>query len=409
MGDVRFGRATEWWSRAERDLDLARELGLNALRFSIEWSRIEPRPGEIDRAALDQYRRITEGMVARGLRPVICLHHFTNPLWFEDGGAFLAADAPARFERYAEVVAQRLGDLCTTWLTFNEPNVYALLGYELGEFPPGRRRASIAHARVLAAIARCHARAYRAIHDAQPAAEVGWAQHFLVLDPARPERRLDRWAARTQDAVFNDGFVRTLATGRAAPALRPFVGDLAEVRDCFDFVGLNLYGRVLVRFDLTRPRELFGRREVPPGARTGDGVDAGQPYGEAYPDGLLRIGRRLAALDRPIYVTEHGVADAGDRVRPWVLARGVRQVHALVREGVDVRGYFHWTLTDNVEWNWGWRLRFGLVALDETTQARAVRGSGRLYAAIARANAVSRDLVATYAPDEVEAVFADPA
>lgn len=401
----RFGDAIGFWDDFERELDLAAELGLRALRFSVEWSRIEPEPGRWDEVALARYRRIAEAVRARRMTPVVCLHHFTNPLWLEGRGGLLAADAPDRFEAYARRVVDALGDLVPLWLTFNEPNVYAFCGYHTGEFPPGRRGAVIDHARVLASIARCHARAYHVIHAAWPDAQVGWTQHVLVLDPATP-RPLDRVAARVQDYLFNESFVRVMVEGRSLAAMRPFVGDLSEVRECFDLVGINLYGRALVRFAPGRPHELFGRRETPPGAPTGDGDAAGAPYGEAYPYGLYRAGARWAHLGRPIYVFEHGVPDADDRLRPWVLARGVRHVHELIRDGHDVRGYFHWTLTDNFEWNWGWDLRFGLVALDPVTGRRTVRGSGRLYGAIARANALSRELVAAHAPDVVDRVFA---
>ena len=402
----RFGEAIGFWDHFAHHLDLAAELGQTAVRFSIEWSRVEPRPGVFDDDALARYRRITQAVRARGMTPVVCLHHFTDPLWFAERGAFLAPDAPAIFGRYATKVAEALGDLVTLWLTFNEPNVYAFMGYHTGEFPPGRKGAIIAHAKVTANLARSHARAYHAIHAVQPDAQVGWTQHVLVLDPATPRWR-DRMVARIQDHLFNESFMQLMERGRPEAIFRPFVGDLGDVRECFDLVGINLYGRCLVRFDWRRPGELFGRRELPPGAVTGDGVEDGSPYGESYPYGLYRAGVRWARLGRPLYVFEHGVADASDRIRPWVLAQGVRHVHDLVRAGHDVRGYFHWTLTDNVEWNWGWDLRFGLVEFDPATGQQALRPSARLYAAIARANALSHAVVAAHAPGAVERVFAD--
>ena len=135
----RSGLACDWWHNAERDFDIARELNLNALRLSVEWSRIEPRPGEWDETALQRYRQMLNGLHERGLRPFVCLHHFTNPLWFENTGAFLRSESVDRFERFARKVVESLGDLCSDWVTFNEPNVYSVLGYQLGEFPPGRK------------------------------------------------------------------------------------------------------------------------------------------------------------------------------------------------------------------------------------------------------------------------------
>src|SRR5262245_61823681 len=132
------GLACDWWEHAERDFDLAQGMGLNALRLSLEWSRIEPQPGVWDKAALARYRQMLLGLRTRGLEPLVTLHHFTNPLWLEERGAFLAPDAAERFVRYATHAVEELGDLCDFWCTINEPNVYALIGYVVGYFPPGR-------------------------------------------------------------------------------------------------------------------------------------------------------------------------------------------------------------------------------------------------------------------------------
>src|SRR5215469_6297373 len=133
------GRACDWWSNAEQDFDLAKSLGVNALRLSVEWSRIEPSQGQWDHAALARYRDILKALRDRGIRPFVTLHHFTNPLWFEAKGGFAAAESVAVFQRFTRRVLAALGDLCSDWTTFNEPNVYSALGYFLGEFPPGEK------------------------------------------------------------------------------------------------------------------------------------------------------------------------------------------------------------------------------------------------------------------------------
>jgi len=189
----RSGAACDWWANAEPDFDLARELGVNALRLSVEWSRIEPQEGQWDSAALARYRELLEGLVRRGIRPVVCLHHFTNPRWFEEKGAFLHPEAPALFERFTRRVVETLGDLCQFWVTLNEPNVYAASGYVLGEFPPGKTGQIATAIRVTSALALCHLRAYRAIHELCPNAQVGWAQHYVVFEPVATV--LDRWVA----------------------------------------------------------------------------------------------------------------------------------------------------------------------------------------------------------------------
>lgn len=385
------GLACDWWRHAERDFDLAQQLGLNALRLSVEWSRLEPRPNEWDAAAFARYRQMLQGLRERGIEPMVTLHHFSNPIWFEQNGAFLAPDAIPIFTRFVTRVIDELGDLCDLWCTINEPNVYSVVGYLLGEWPPGRKGEVRAAFRVQGILARAHASAYHAIHQRQPSARVGWAQNFNILDPATSSP-LDRFVAGAQDAAYNDFFPRAVLTGRAVFPFNLLAGDLSAARNTCDFLGINLYYREHVAFDLRRAGELFGRRFRPAGSPQGDsGVN--DFFGELYPAGILRIAQRLKPFGKPIYVTEHGVADRDDRIRPWVIEQGVRAAHAANQQGLDVRGYYHWSLVDNFEWADGWRMRFGLTALDLNTQQRTLRPSGEFYSAIAKANALTPEMV----------------
>ena len=389
------GLACDWWDHAERDFDFAQQLGLNALRLSVEWSRIEPRPGEWNAPALERYRRMLSGLRERGIEPLVTLHHFTNPLWLEERGAFLDPATVDLFVRYVTRAVEALGDLCDFWCTINEPNIYSAFGYQLGNWPPGRTGDIRAAARVQANMARAHAAAYRAIHRLRPDARVGWSQHYNLLDPADPRAPLDRLVAGVQDAVFNDFFPRAVLTGAAVFPLSLLVGNLSEVLGTCDYVGINTYYRDLVAFDPRRPLELFGRRFGRPGSPHGDaGVEL--ITGEIYPAGIARLAARAAAFGKPIYVTENGVADASDRLRPWLLAAAARALHEAISAGHDVRGYYHWSLVDNFEWAEGWKLRFGLAALDVATQKRTPRPSAALYSAIAHANALTPEMLEEY-------------
>jgi beta-glucosidase len=402
------GLACDWWNAAERDFDLAAELGLNALRLSLEWSRIEPRPGEWNDAAIARYRAMLSALRERGIEPMVTLHHFSNPLWFEKRGAFLAPDSPWTLARYASFAVEHLADLCDLWCTVNEPNVYAIVGYVLGDFPPGRKGAFAASVRVQANLARAHAAIYHAIHQIQSAARVGWAQNFNTFEPARPGFAPDRWIAAVQDTAFNDFFPRAVLTGGSGFPFSLFAGDLSAVRGTCDYVGINVYYRDLVRFDLRRVSELFGRREVAPGAPRGDPPVTGS-WGEVYPAAILHMAERVAPLGKPIYVTENGVSDRADRLRPWQIALAVKSLHDALARGLDVRGYYHWSLVDNFEWAEGWTTRFGLAALDVETQQRTLRPSGRLYGAIAHANALTPAMLREYAPAALAEVFPDAA
>jgi len=388
------GPACDWWKNAERDFDLARGLGLNALRLSVEWSRIEPRPGEWDESALQRYRAILQALLNRGIRPFVTLHHFTHPLWFEHAGGFLSPHSADLFERFTARVLAALGDLCNDWVTINEPNVYCAMAYALGEFPPGQAGNVGAALRALGSMARAHARAYRVIHRFRPEANVGWAQNFLVFKPAGAG--LDPIIAWLQHKLFNESFVQMISSGRVAFPLSRLVGDLSEVRGTSDFVGLNVYSRFHVCFDRTNPRQFYGRMFVPAEAPQGDhGVEL--PYGEAHPQAVTAAIEAVRRLNKPIYILENGVPDASDRIRPWLMVNSLKETQQAIARGADVRGYFHWSLTDNFEWSEGWGLRFGLYALDEKTQKRTIRPSGQLYAQIVNGNALPRELVERYA------------
>jgi beta-glucosidase len=393
------GLACNWWKNAECDFDLARDMGLNALRLSIEWSRMEPQPGQWNHEALQRYRQMLQGLQQRGIRPIVCLHHFTHPRWFEQQGAFLDPNAVETFERFARRVVAELGDLCCHWVTFNEPNVFAALGYVLGEFPPGRTGEIATSLRVVNAMAKCHAGAYWAIHELQPEAQVGWAHNYVVFDPAKRSFPPDRWIAKLLSWLFNESFLAVIETGRPPIPFNLANGNLENVKGTCDFVGLNVYSRFHV--SLKHRAQLFGKVFVPEHVPQGDsGVE--KPYGEAYPGAIKAAVQRTASLGKPIYILENGVPDASDRIRPWLIVNAVHELYRLIEQGNDIRGYFHWTLTDNFEWSEGWKLRFGLVALDPSTQERKLRNSGRLYGAIARANGLSADVVQEFFPAKTE-------
>jgi beta-glucosidase len=390
LGNVRAGNrsgiACDWWANAERDFDIARDLGVRALRMSIEWSRIEPAPGRWHDGALERYREMAAALRARGIEPMITLHHFTNPIWFEVSGGFLRDDSPDLFTRFAERAVRALEAECAIWVTFNEPNVYATQGYVTGHFPPGLRGRARQAMRVQANIARAHARTYRRIHELQAGAHVGWAHHCVTFRPARPDRRADRLVAGLYDRTFNEPFPAVLRDGRMPASLGGrLAGDLTEARGTYDYVGINVYALMRIAFDPRRGGELFGRRVVAPEAIRGDPT-SDDLFGEPYPQGIADFAVRLAELGKPVMVLENGYPDRLDSVRPWVIATAVRAMHEAIAAGVDLRAYYHWTLVDNFEWDRGWDLRFGLVELDERTQERSPRPSAALYSKIATSN-----------------------
>jgi beta-glucosidase len=380
--------ACDAWRRWEGDVALQKSLGLGAHRMSIEWARIEPREGEIDRAGLDRYREMIGALRDAGVDPMVTLHHFTLPAWLAARGGVLAPGFAERLASFARVAVGALGDLCRRWITINEPNVLAAQAFLLGEWPPAAKSpvsAVLAHHRLLEA----HVAAYRAIKSLRgDAVEVGVAHHLRVAEPARPGSLLDRGAARTFARVFNDAFATATCEGRMYGPLDPLAHGrggfrVAEARGTQDFFGINYYSRDLVRFAPGRPQELFTSRQVPPGAAVSD-------LGwEIYPAGLGRLARTWGRRSGvPVYITENGIADAADAKRGAFLVDHLTELGRAIADGVDVRGYFHWSLTDNFEWAEGYAPRFGLFEVDYATQERRPRASARLYAGIARDRAV---------------------
>jgi len=367
-------------------------MGENAHRLSLEWSRIEPQEGEWDDDALARYRQMLVGLRGRGVEPMVTLHHFTNPLWLVAKGGWEREDVVPLFEHYVTKVAEEVGDLVKLWSVLNEPNIYAILSYAGGRWPPGKQNLQLAF-RVLSNMLLAHGRAYHVIHRLQPHAQVGIAHAVRVFDAAEPNFRLDRLAAWIPDYIFNRLTLTALTEGVLAFPLA-LNRKVPELVDSADFLGINYYTRDLVAFDAHRPGELFGRRFYPEGAEMTDGG-----YSEVYPEGLYRLLKRLAAYGKPIYVTENGLPDEDDDQRPRFILTHLAAMHRAIEEGVPVKGYFHWSLVDNFEWAEGWTLPFGLIELDPVTQRRTLRPSADLYAAVAKGNALTPELLDAYAPE----------
>jgi beta-glucosidase len=392
----RCGAACDWWRNAERDLDLCASLGLNSLRLSVEWSRIEPERGQWNLEAVERYRTILRELHKRSIRPIISLHHFTHPIWFERRGGFTHPAGPGGFAVFASRAAEFFGDLCSDWVTFNEPNVYTAFGYLFGEFPPGKRLDLRLAILALIGIHKAHALAYDRLHAKQPNAQVGMATNYIVFRAAS-QNPLDRWLAGAYHQLFNLSTLHFLQQGELPSTWWLPVVRMPEAKGKIDFIGLNVYNRLHVHFPYPFGRDygpggLFVPQDVPQGDR-----GAELPYGEAHPEAVSHAVRDYAELGKPLLVLENGVPDHSDRIRPWVMVNTLREIAGLIQEGYDVRGYFHWSLVDNFEWNEGWTLRFGLYELDHATQARRPRPSAELYRNIIACNGLSPEILAEYA------------
>jgi beta-glucosidase len=393
----RSGLACDWWGgRWKEDLDRATETRQNAHRFSVEWSRIQPAPDRWDEHALDFYRSMLRGMLARGLTPMVTLLHFTDPLWLAERGGWENDETPALFAAFVRKVVEALKDYASYWITINEPNGHAVGGWLWGGFPPGKKDVNLTF-KVYANLVRGHALAYQAIHQLQPQARVGIALNYRGLRPLHAWSPLDRMMVNLLSAAYNTAFPNALVNGKFR-FLHHSVR-IPEAAGTQDFFGLNYYSVDQVQFRLS-PRELFHKRTFPKGAQLSDtGFLANTPTG-LY-DALLWARR----FKMPILITENGVENADDSLRPRYLVEHVHQVWRALNENVPVKGYFYWSLVDNFEWERGWSQRFGLWGLNTETQARIRRPSVDLYAAICRENALSYEMVEKYSPASLPGLF----
>jgi beta-glucosidase len=378
----------------DSDFALAAGDGHNAHRLSLVWSRIEPERGRIDAAEVAHYHAVLASLKRHGLRPVVTLHHFTNPLWIADRGGWEHRDTVDRFCEFVRFCAREFGGEVDWWCTVNEPEVYAFRGWSEGVWPPGKHDESAALV-VIAHQLEAHGRAYRILHDedrqdadgdGHPAI-VGFAKHHPQLEADRPWFPPDRLRAYFENRVFNDAVEEAAVTGEirfSIPGAKSVRRTVPELAGSLDYIGLNYYTRWKVRMFAPEPH--VARRGAP----------LTDLKWEIYPRGLEEALVRVGRLGLPVLVTENGFADQADAFRPRALVEYLLHLGRAVERGVNVVGYLHWSLMDNFEWADGYRGRFGLYRVDfqDPARTRVRTRSADLYARIARANAIDRDVVA---------------
>ena len=389
-GKVRNGDsgavACDFYHRYPGDIELMRELGLDAFRFSIAWPRIVPDGrGQVNQAGLDFYDRLVDDLLAAGIAPFPTLFHWDTPQWLEDEGGWPARSTAEAFVEYAEVVAERLGDRITHWVTHNEPWVVSWIGHAWGEHAPGRRSEAdaiaAAHHLLLS-----HGWAVEVLRRAAPNAEVGIVLNLQHVD-AESDSPADLEAARAMDGAANRWFLDPLYRGeypadmldRFAPPVRD--GDLETIATPTDFLGVNNYFRFVVRASANGDLPHLVRDPEAPATDMG---------WEVYPEGLYQVLMRVSADYAPhaIYITENGAAYGDVRVhdgsvhdpeRTAYLQSHIEAVRRAVTSGAPVKGYFVWSFLDNFEWSLGYSKRFGIVYIDYPTRGRVPKDSFYWY------------------------------
>ena len=393
-GDV----ACDHYRRYEEDVELMRTLGTNAYRFSIAWARVLPEGrGAVNAAGLGFYDRLVDALLAKGIAPMVTLYHWDLPAALDDRGGWLNPDIADWFADYADAVFRKLDDRVKLWATLNEPWVVTDGGYLHGTLAPGHRN------RFEAPIATHHLlRAHGAAVQAYRASGRHQVGIVVNLEPkyAASERDEDVAATARADAYMNLQYLDPVLLGRYPDALPQVFGDawprwpaedLALIRQPIDFVGVNYYTRSVTRFDADHwLLHAAGVRQ-----KRATYTETGW---EVFPRGLCDTLKRVKERygNPPLYVTENGAAffdpptaDEGrvrDPLRVAYLRDHLRAVHDAIAAGVDVRGYFAWSLLDNFEWSLGYSKRFGIVHVDFATQARTPKDSARFYADVIATN-----------------------
>ena len=377
--------ADDHWNRWKEDCDLMAAMGMRVCRLGLEWARLVPERGKPSQEVIRHYREELSYLRDRDIRPLVTIHHFSNPMWFEEKGAFAKRENLEDFLDFVRLCGESFGDLVGDWITINEPNVYATNGYCFGLWPPGRK-SYLQTFHVMENMAYCHIRAYGMLHEIRADMGytdtfVGFANHVRVFDPKNPKNPLHRLLARLAEWLFQGALTLAMGTGRFRLPLR----NRWHVKpgEYCDFNGVNYYTRSTV-------------------SGLADGVREGSPCNdlnwEIYPEGLVRCAEKLQkVLPRPLWVTENGTCDNDDHFRAKYI---YDHLAAICASGLPFERYYHWCFCDNFEWLEGYSARFGLVHIDYETQKRTIKRSGEFYAGMIVAGGVTEEAFAEYVAKE---------
>ncbi len=367
--------AVGFWEYYNEYIEIMRRLNHKIFRMSVEWARIEPEEGMYDEEAVRHYRKIISSVISAGIKPVIDIHHHSNPLWLCRKGSWLNRSVIGDFRKYAQKAIESFGDLTDTWLTINEPVIYAAEAYMMGLFPPQTFSMRLMF-KCAANMAKAHVAAYETIHETFSkkgwgVPRVGFAHHVRPVRPNNPKSPFDIFAARLRDRIINLDFLEKI--NRRSKTI--------------DLFCINYYSSDRIKFfNETVPDDRFAKNKL------GWDID---------PEGFYEVLKRFWDMYHlPILVTENGVCDDNDEMRPGFILDHVNQMHRAVRDGVGIEGYCHWSTMDNFEYTEGLDARFGLIHVDHSKpeKTRTVKPSGEMFGEIAGANGITEEIVRKYRP-----------
>ena len=363
------GDACDHWNRHKDDIGLIKKLGVSHYRFSLEWSKIEKTKGEYCKETIKHYSEVIDDLLKENITPVITLHHFSNPIWFDEIGGFEKEENINIFQSFCEHIFSEYSHKVKNWCTINEPEVYSVMGYFADIFPPGKKEPQLA-VEVLKNLLIAHTRVYNALKKMPNGSEskIGIVKNIMQFDPYRRWSLLDWIVCRVTSKIYNGIAISYLEKGVVNINFPFFVKLNYESKDAAmatDFFGLNYYSHSHLKFKFDK-YEFFENKFF------SSDVMTDMPYA-IYPEGLYRAIKQAGKVKKPIIITENGIADSADDRRSLFIERYIYAMSKAIKDGSDVRGYYYWSLMDNFEWAEGYDMRFGLYEVDFDNQKRTLR------------------------------------
>lgn len=346
-------KACDHYRLFKKDIKLMKKLNLTAYRFSIEWSRIEPEEGKFNKKEIDHYKNFLIFLKKQNLKSMVTLWHFTTPLWLVKKGGWENKKIIFYFKRYSEKVVEELKDFVDFWITINEPLVYTSNSYLKGSWPPQKKNI-FSFLKVVRNFIKAHKEVFLSLKEKDKKIKIGIAKSINFISPFNRKSPLDKFSSFLAKYFWTDFFLK-------------------KIKNELDFIGLNYYTQNKIKFPFF--------------VKKGGGRESDIGW-EIYPKGIYFVLKDLKKYNLPIFITENGIADRKDKFRKEFIKEHLFWIHKALQEGVDVRGYFHWSLMDNLEWALGFSPRFGLIEINYKTLERKIRPSAFYYGKIAKENAL---------------------
>ena len=349
------GKANNSYEMVNNDIECIKDLSLNAYRFGIEWARIEPKNNEFNMKEIEHYKKFLQKLKDNNIKSVVTLWHWTNPIWIAEIGGWENKKTVKYFIRYTKLIVNELGNLVDYWITLNEPLMHIGHGYIDGKFPPNKKRDLIGTIKVFNNFVKAHKKSYEIIHDKFPKAQVSIAMTTGYVEPAHKWNLIEVLIAKMGHYFRNDWY-------------------LNKIKNYFDYIGVNYYHHDRMVWYPPFKKNLNEKIN-----------DRGW---EIYPEGIYHVLKNYKKFNKPIIIIENGTADQEDSHRAKFILDHLKYINKAIKEGVDVRGYFYWSLLDNFEWAEGFWPKFGLYAVDRKTFERTARPSAKMYAEICKTNSI---------------------